>query len=271
MLLAVFVIGVVGSSLTEKYSDYFPAQPGVLEYSHSAKITIDPKDVPAGTDRVHIEAKEINDLTGDRFEQGYSYGYNSAVPYFYYPQLNAGKYHVFKLQYGRSSARSGAEFSQLSVETSFLHSDSSRFSMDIITRNWPMARDQCIIEKKRLAVIHGQKSNDMVQKLLVANREKLRELGGRAWIGLYDTHYNDDSPTTTWSWVDHTPFKFSYFEYGARVSQSELSSAVVAINIEGEWETVSPDEKLPFICETGVTEKPKETEARVGLSQAEIA
>ena len=67
--------GVVGSSLAVKYSDYVPAQPEVVEYSHSAKIIIDPKDVPAGTDRVHIEAKEINDLTGDRFEQGYSYGY----------------------------------------------------------------------------------------------------------------------------------------------------------------------------------------------------
>ena len=27
----------------------------------------------------------------------------------------------------------------------------------------------------------------------------------------------------------------------------------MAINVEGEWETVSPDEKLSFLCEEGIT------------------
>lgn len=58
-----------------------PAQPEVVEYSHSARITIDPNDVPAGTDLVHIEAKEINDLTGDRFEEGYDFGYKLVPSY----------------------------------------------------------------------------------------------------------------------------------------------------------------------------------------------
>ena len=52
-----------------------PAKPDVVENPHSAKLKVDPNDVPAGTDRVHIEAKQINDLTGDRFEAGYDFGY----------------------------------------------------------------------------------------------------------------------------------------------------------------------------------------------------
>ena len=66
--------GLVGSTLAA-LEDFTPAQPHVAEYSHSAKIKIDPKDVPDGTNMIHIEAKEINDLTGDRFEAGYEFGY----------------------------------------------------------------------------------------------------------------------------------------------------------------------------------------------------
>ena len=39
--------------------------------------------------------------------------------------------------------------------------------------------------------------------------------------GLFDEHFNDDNPSTSWVWVDNSHFKFAKFEYGARVGQSE--------------------------------------------------
>jgi len=266
MLSAVLFIGLVGSTLAA-LEDFTPAQPHVAEYSHSAKIKIDPKDVPDGTNMIHIEAKEINDLTGDRFEAGYEFGYNPAVSYFWYPELTDGKYHVFRVKYGKSTD-SSEEWSEYSPETHYLHAESSRFTLEGIERNWAMAKEQCIKDGKRLAVIHGQKTNDMLVKKMLEHKDLVPE--GRAWIGLFDEHFNDDNPSTSWVWVDNSHFKFAKFEYGARVGQSELSSAVVAINSEGEWETVSPDQKLPFFCETGVTERAKLSEARVGLSETDV-
>ena len=64
----------MGSTLAG-LSDTVPGKPDVVEYSHSARIKVSVGDVPKGTDRVHIEAKELNDLTGDRFEEGYEYGW----------------------------------------------------------------------------------------------------------------------------------------------------------------------------------------------------
>lgn len=262
MLLTVFLIGLLGSSLAG-FSDNVPAQPTVTEYDHSAKIVIDPNNVPAGADRVHIAAKELNDLTGNRFEEGYDFPFNAAVPFYYYPQLTDGKFHVFVIKYGRSND-DGVEWSKNSAETHYLHSDSSRFSLSLMSRAWPMAKDRCIDEGKRLAVITGQKSNEMVKKLLIANNR------AEAWIGLYDIHYNDDNAKTTWAWVDNSPFKYSKFEYGAQVEKSELRSAVAAINKGGEWETLSPNQKLPFVCEVGPTVKVKQAEARVGLTEADM-
>lgn len=256
----------MGSSLAD-FSDTVPEKPEVVESSHSAKIKVDPAGVPAGTDRVHIEAKEINDLTGDRFEEGYEFSYNSAVPFYFYPELNGGKYHVFKLKYGRAKG-DGVEWSQFSPDTRYLHAKESGFSLDLMMRNWAMAKEQCIQEGKRLAVIHGQKTNTEVTKLLANNIKKLDQ--GAAWIGLYDSHYNDKIASTTWTWVDNSPFKFEKFELGAAIDKSEFSTAVVAINANGEWETRSPEEKLPFICEKGVTEKSKLSEARVGVSEADV-
>ena len=40
--------------------------------------------------------------------------------------------------------------------------------------------------------------------------------------GLFDSHYGDNNPKTTWTWVDNSPFKFEKFEFGARVHESEL-------------------------------------------------
>lgn len=269
MLLAVFIIGLVSArSTTAGYTDTVPAKPEVIESPHSAKLKIDPNDVPAGTDRIHIEAKQINDLTGDRFEVGYDFGYSPAVPYVYYPELNDGKYHVFRVKYGKTKGN-GVEWTKFSEETRYLHAESSRYSLDLLKRNWAMAKEQCITEGKRLAVINGQKANNVVMQLLRSKQTELDQ--GRAWIGLFDSHYGDNNPQTTWTWVDNSPFKFEKFEFGARVHESEMSSAVVAINVEGEWETESPDVKLPFLCEEGITEKPQETEARVGLSEREIA
>lgn len=268
MLLAVFLIGLISArSTTARYTDKVPAKPDVVENPHSAKLKVDPNDVPAGTDRVHIEAKQINDLTGDRFEAGYDFGYSPAVPYFFYPDLNDGKYHVFKVKYGKQKGKE-VEWTKFSEETRFLHAEPNRYSLDLLRRNWAMAKEQCISEGKRLAVINGEKANNVVMQLLRANQNMLDE--GRAWIGLFDAHYGDEDPTTTWTWVDNSPFKFAKFEYGAKVYESELNSAVVAINVEGEWETVSPDTKLPFLCEKGVTEKPQETEARVGLRETDV-
>jgi len=262
MLLAGFIVGlIVGSTATA------PARPDVVEYSHSARITIDPKDVPEGTNIVHIEAKEINDLTGDRFEEGYDFGYNAAFPSFHYPELTDGKYHVFRVKYGKAQGDK-VEWSGYSMETRYLHADQSRFSVDLIKRNWAMAKEQCLAEGKRLAVIHGQKSNSEVAKLLIKHQAQLEE--GAAWIGLYDAHFNDNNDKTSWHWVDNSIYKFSQFELGARVGKSEMSTAVVAINARGEWETRSPDEKLPFICEKGITQRPKLSEVRVGLSEADL-
>jgi len=263
MLLAVFLIGSIVGSTLAGLSDTVPGKPDVVEYSHSARIKVSIGDVPKGTDRVHIEAKELNDLTGDRFEEGYEYGWNPVIPYFYYPELNGGKYHVFRVKYGKASG-AGVEWSQFSPESRYMHAEESRFSLDLMRRNWAMAKEQCISEGKRMAVIHGQKANAEVTKLLqAANIDS-------AWIGLYDEHYNDDNKRTTWNWVDNSLFKWAKFEFGAEKDASRLSSAVVAINAIGEWETRGPGEKLAFVCEKGVTEKPNQKEARVGLKEKDI-
>lgn len=262
MLLVGFILGLVAVGYTAR-----PAQPEVVEYSHSARITIDPNDVPAGTDLVHIEAKEINDLTGDRFEEGYDFGYNAVYPVFHYPELNDGKYHVFRVKYG-TQVEDNVEWSEFSLETRYLHADESRFSLDLMRRNWAMAKEHCLTEGKRLAVIHGQKTNAEVARLLNEHQSELEQ--GAAWIGLYDSHYNDDNAKTSWNWVDNSIYKFSQFELGAAVSRSELHSAVVAVNARGEWETRSPDEKLPFICEKGITQRAKISEVKVGLSEADL-
>lgn len=268
MLLPVFIIGLVAArSTTAGYTDTVPEKPDVIETQTFAKLTVDPNKVPAGTDRIQIAAKEINDLTGDRFGDGYEFGYSPAVPYFYYPELNDGKYHVFKIKYGKSKGN-GVEWTNFSQETKFVHAEPNRYSLDLLRRNWAMAKEQCISEGKRLAVITGQKANNVVMQLLRSNQKMLDQ--GRAWIGLFDAHYGDDNPKTTWTWVDNSQFKFEKFEYGARVQESELNTAVVAINLDGEWETVSPDVKLPFLCEKGITEKPKEREARIGLKDTEV-
>lgn len=265
MLLAGFILLVVGS--TAAVLRDAPAKPDVVEYSHSARITINPKDVPEGTNMVHIEAKEINDLTGDRYEEGYDFGYNPVYPVFHYPELNDGKYHVFRVKYGKAKG-DDVEWSDNSAETRYLHAAESRFSLDLMRRNWAMAKEQCVSEGKRLAVIHGEKTNAEVEKLLLEHAGELDQ--GAAWIGLYDAHYNDNNPKTSWNWVDNSIYKFHQFELGARVAQSEMSTAVVAINAEGEWETRSPDEKLPFICEKGVARRSKLSEAKVGLSEADL-
>ena len=58
------------------FTAYTPATPTVdLERSHSAQISIDGDDVPDGTNRILIQAMEISDLTGNTWEEGYTYGY----------------------------------------------------------------------------------------------------------------------------------------------------------------------------------------------------
>jgi len=268
MLQTVLLFGLVSTALSG-YTDIVPEEPHeVSEMSNSARIEVSPSNVPDGTDRVHIKAKEINDLTGNQFENGYTYAYNPHVPYFYYPQLNAGKYHVFKVKFGRQNG-DDVEWTQYTPETHFLHSDASRFSLDLTKRNWAMAKEACVRDGKRLAVIHGQKSNNMVRELLLANIQTLGQ-SKTAWIGLYDANYGDDNPRTTWTWVDGSPVNFENFEFGARVDQSEVSTAVGAMHVDGEWETWSPDAKMAFVCEEGITERVKSSEARVGLNEQEI-
>ena len=65
-------------SATE-FTAYTPATPTVdLERSHSAQISIDGDDVPDGADRILIQAMEISDLTGNTWEEGYTFGYKWA-------------------------------------------------------------------------------------------------------------------------------------------------------------------------------------------------
>jgi len=267
MLVTVIFIGLVGGSLGDKFGDTVPVVYNVIEYSHSAKITVDPATVPEGTDRVHIKSEEVNDLTGNMFESGYDFGYNAAVPYFYYPQLNSNKYHVFKLSYGKSDGNGGVSWTRDSEQTKYAHSEQTRFSLVNMKRSWPSARDACLEDKKRLAVITNSQANNMVLGLLRKNKVEA------AWIGLYDSHYIDDSKTVSkWKWVDQrTPFKFSNFELGAVVDKSTLDSSSAAIEgDEGEWETRKPTDKLVFVCEEGKKEKPKISESLGSISEVEI-
>ena len=50
--------------------------------------------------------------------------FSPAVPYFYYPELNDGKYHVFRVKYGKTNGNE-VEWTQVSDETRFLHAEPS--------------------------------------------------------------------------------------------------------------------------------------------------
>merc|ERR1712048_1487836 len=119
ILALVVVVGLAGAS---DFSSYTPATPTVdLERTHSAQISIDGDDVPSGTDRIMIQAMEISDLTGNSWEDGYTFGYSSAVNTFYYPELNEASYHKFRVKYGNSDD----EWTDYSSATSYSHAMST--------------------------------------------------------------------------------------------------------------------------------------------------
>eukprot|EP00116_Pleurobrachia_bachei_P004172 sb/3464434/ len=212
-----------------------------LERSHSAQISIEGDDVPDGTDRILIQAMEISDLTGNTWEEGYTFGYNSAVTTFYYPELNEASYHKFRVKYGNSDD----EWTGYSSATSYSHAMSTRYIVERIARNWAMAKEFCLQLGHRLAVIS---SKVRVNYCLDSCRLVHAEYTSDTAEGISGLIVN-----TTWTWVDGTPYKFSNFEKNAADVESTLSTSVVAVNEIGEWETHSPDEKMSFICEKGLS------------------
>lgn len=239
MLLAALSVLVVTACAAE-YTEFKPAIPVIEEYSHSAKVTINADDVvPEGTVKVFIQAKELDDLTGNVWEAGYEFPFNSAVPYFYYPQLDSGKYHEFRLKYGQEFN----EYTQYSEASQYARANPVRYELEEIARTWMEAKEYCVQHHMHLITIHGEAMNTEVKNMLNTKDKD------SAWIGLFDEHYNDNDDTTTWSWTDgHTKYSFENFEVSAEVKNSEWDSSAVAINAMGEWETHSPDEKRAFFC-----------------------
>lgn len=239
MLLAAISVVLVSLVAGDFDTDLVPDAPTIVEeYSHSANLSIDGSDVPEDTTSVHIQAKELDDLTGNNYESGYDFPYNADVPFFYYPQLNDNQYHVFRLKFGNHQG----EYTQYSADSSYSHADKSRISLVEMERTWPEAHQYCISEGKRLVVVHSWKINNMMKSIMQS------EDIDTAWIGLYDEHYNDNVTTTTWKWVDNTKYNWNNFEVGA-VEDSTLATAAVSIDSLGQWETSDPSDKNKFFCE----------------------
>lgn len=227
-------------------SEYKPSVPVVLkELTASAKIQLD--GLPEGITRVWLQVKEINDLTGNSYEEGFEFAYNAEVDIVYYPELDSGKGNVFRMMvYGDDG------WSQWSDDSAEVFSFSSRYELNDLERNWHDAKSFCLAQGKRLAMPKNEAQADKIleqyQSLFEGSDDTNAET---AWIGLYDANYNTDGADSDWTWVDGTKLgdKFDKFEYGADMDSS-IETAAVGLGLGGYWETDDPLEKHVFFCET---------------------
>jgi len=257
MELAVFIVVIFTASVTGA-----PDAPVILEnLSHTILLEVKTADVPKNTNIVQLQAQEMDDLTGNRFEEGYKFGYNAAYPLFYYPQVDSGKYEIFRVRYTSDAGESWGEWSESTKAT---QADKSRVELRNTKRNFRDAEDLCLEEGKRLAVIHGEGQNAKLRAMLNGNPDD----NSPAFIGLFDANYDNAAKSKPdWKWVDDSRSNFKKFEWGSDFEEnSSIKSSVVAINVEGEWERVDPKEKRRFFCEGGKEEKPdKKQEQKRGI------
>lgn len=264
-LLLVCIGCVVGAPVSN--TDYVPSVPVVVkEMSASAKIQL--VDIPEGVSKVWLQVEEINDLTGNSYEEGYEFGYSPAVDIVYYPELDSGKGNVFRLKVYTAEG-----WSQWSGNSEEVHSFKTRYELNDLERNWHDAKSFCLSQGKRLAMpktaAQAALIVDQYQSLMEGSDDANAET---AWIGLFDANYNKDDADSSWTWVDGSKLgTFNSFEYGADMDSSVETSAV-GLGLGGYWETDDPTEKHVFFCETLTRgqSQDKEKESRTGLDASLI-
>jgi len=266
LLLLAGVACVLSAPLQE--SDYVPSVPVVLkELSASAKIQL--VNVPEGVTKVWLQVQEINDLTGNSYEDGFEFGYNSAVDIVYYPELDSGKGNVFRVMVFKDG-----KWSKWSENSEEVHSLKSRYVLNDLQRNWHDAKSFCLDQGKRLAM-----PKTAAQAALISEVYRSLELdtddvkAQTAWIGLYDANYDvEGADTSDWTWVDGSKLGgFQKFSWGSDES-SEVETAAVGLGLGGFWETDDPLEKHVFFCEElrNGQSQDVEAESKIGIDASMI-
>lgn len=255
-----FLASILLEVSADSISSYTPDTPVVeAEFRHSARIRVD--NVPEGVDKIKIVTEELDDLTGNAWEEGYEFAYSSALPTFYYPELDSTTYHVFRVKVHKDD-----EWSLWSDSSEYAHSSSDNFVIYELERNWHDAKQHCISEGMHLAMLKKEDENtEVADDFVLQFGDTVDDAKALAWIGLFDANWDDDDANESeWEWVDgHTLGDFDDFEYGAD-ENSVLESSAVGINLDGDWETRDPQEKHIFICE--VPKKDFDTDSQIGMS-----
>lgn len=269
LLVVICAVSASGGTISDTF---IPDTPEIVKsLSHTILLKVNSTNVPAGTTVVEIALEEIDDLTGNQFESGYKFGYNAAYPYFYYPQVDSGKYMKFRLHYSSGTDEADLEYGNWSPLSNIILAGTSRVELRNTPRTYKDAEDQCWNEQKRLAVIHSETMNDKLKVLL--QYDSVEGDDSPAFIGLYDDNYNNGKKTPNFQWIDNSSIKKKEeenFLYGDLDNESKVALSAVVMNPDGRWERVSPAKKMRFFCETGKEESPAKDEHKRGIDSYTI-
>ena len=235
-----------------------------LSMRNSAKLAYHHKgSIPDGVTKVQVQAKEVNDLTGDLWEDGYEYDYSAMHHYIIYGELTSGAYYLFRLRYGKLAGDGTTAWTQWSrADNRYHRTDNSRFVLHKLKRDWLEARNFCKKNHMMLATVKNEHDKKEILKLVNSHNDSPETASAveEFWIGLEDIS-SATSQGREWVWSDHEGDAAKlkgkgFFQMNNLHEKNEPSCAgctVVKMMSDGGWWKAAPKNpttKYEFVCES---------------------